>query len=220
MSPEGQKLWNWKVGTPGGPRRYALRRLPILPALYAPEFKPLRSDPEVNPYELAQTFTYHEKRTARLFRPIAFIFRVMCIDPHDELTDAWQRARSPPTSRRRRPPCSDDVSAVDYAAASGTHSRRLERRQDQGSAARQGTRRPLPRAIPARRRAGAQRALARAALIPKKHRHPERSGGGPAGGAQSKDHSLFLPMREESPEIVRDPSTALWSLRLPPLRSG
>ena len=56
MSPEGQKLWNWKVGTPGGPQRYALRRLPILPALYAPEFRPLRSDPEVDPYELAQHF--------------------------------------------------------------------------------------------------------------------------------------------------------------------
>ena len=28
MSPAGQKLWNWKVGTPGGPERYALRRLP------------------------------------------------------------------------------------------------------------------------------------------------------------------------------------------------
>ena len=68
MSPEGQKLWNWKVGTPGGPERYALRRLPVLPQLYAPEFKALRSDPEVNPYELAKTFTYHEKWTAPLFR--------------------------------------------------------------------------------------------------------------------------------------------------------
>lgn len=116
MSVEGQKLWNWKLGAPGGPQRYALRRLPILPQLYAPEYETFRSDPEVNPYELAKSFTYHEEWTARLFRPIAFIFRVMCIDPHDELTDAWLaliKADFPPEASG----VFGDVSAVDYSAA-------------------------------------------------------------------------------------------------------
>ena len=116
MSPEGQRLWNWKVGTPGGPQRYALRRMPILPALYAPEFKPLRSDPEVNPYELAKTFTYHEKWSAPLYRGIAFVFRVMCIDTHDELTEAWQTliaAHFPPEASA----AFADVSAVGYATS-------------------------------------------------------------------------------------------------------
>lgn len=119
MSVEGQKLWNWKVGTPGGPRKYALRRLSVLPALYAPEFKPLRSDPEVNPYELARTFTYHDAWTGKLFRPIAFIFRVMCIDPHDELTEAWDAlidAGFPPDAMA----AFGEVSRVDYTAASGS----------------------------------------------------------------------------------------------------
>jgi ABC-type Fe3+ transport system substrate-binding protein len=118
MSPEGQKLWNWKVGAPGGPERYALRRLPILPQLYAPEFRELCSDPEVNPYELARTFTYHEKWTAPLFRSIAFIFRVACVDTHHELTAAWKAlidARFPPEATA----LFDDVSAIDYAAANG-----------------------------------------------------------------------------------------------------
>jgi hypothetical protein len=118
MSVEGQKLWNWKVGAPGGPQHYALRRLPILPQLYAPEFEQFRSDPEVNPYELAKTFTYHDAWTGRLFRPIAFIFRVMCIDPHDELVEAWHaliEAGFPPEASA----VFSDVSAVDYAAASG-----------------------------------------------------------------------------------------------------
>ncbi|MEO7319778.1 MAG: extracellular solute-binding protein [Chthoniobacteraceae bacterium] len=118
LSPEGQKLWNWKVGAPGGPKRYALRRLPILPALYAPEFKPLRSDPDVEPYELAHTFLYHDQWTGSLFRPIAFIFRVMCIDTHEELTEAWSalaRAGFP----REAMAVFEDVRAVDYAAASG-----------------------------------------------------------------------------------------------------
>lgn len=116
MSPEGQKLWNWKVGTPGGPKRYALRRLPILPSLYAPEFESLRSDPGVNPYTLAGKFTYHDKWTGPLFRQIAFIVRVMCIDPHDELKEAWQaliRADFPPEAMS----VFSDVSAVSYAAA-------------------------------------------------------------------------------------------------------
>ena len=118
MSPEGQRLWNWKVGTAGGPQRYALRRLPVLPQLFAPEFKPLRSDPDVNPYELAKTFTYHEKWSAPLFRSIAFIFRVMCIDTHDELVESWQAliaAGFPPEAKA----AFEDVSAVDYEAAGG-----------------------------------------------------------------------------------------------------
>ncbi len=118
MSPDGQRLWNWKVGTPGGPSRYALRRLPVLPSLYATEFAPLRSDPEVNPYELARTFTYHEKWSAPFFRSIAFVFRVMCIDTHDELTDAWSAlitAGFPPEATA----VFGDVTQVDYAAAGG-----------------------------------------------------------------------------------------------------
>jgi ABC-type Fe3+ transport system substrate-binding protein len=119
LSPEAQKLWNWKVGTPGGPTHYALRRLPVLPALYAPEFQSLRSDPEVNPYELARTFAYHDQWTAPLFRQIAFLFRVMCIDSHEELQDAWsalQAAQFPADAMQ----VFEDVSAVDYAAANGT----------------------------------------------------------------------------------------------------
>ena len=35
ISQEGQKLWCYRAGTPGGPQKYALRRLPIRPDLYA-----------------------------------------------------------------------------------------------------------------------------------------------------------------------------------------
>lgn len=90
MSEEGQKLWNWKVGTPGGPQRYALRRLPVLPSLYADSFKDLRSDPDVRPYELAKEFKYRPGWTAGVFGAQAFIIRAMCIDSHDELKAAWR----------------------------------------------------------------------------------------------------------------------------------
>ncbi len=118
LSPEGQKLWNWKVGAPGGPQRYALRRLPVLPALYVPEFLPFRGDPEVQPYELAKTFIYHAQWTGPLFRQIAFIFRVMCIDTHEEQAAAWRAhidAHFPADALAEF----ENVSAVDYAAAGG-----------------------------------------------------------------------------------------------------
>ncbi|MDB6154251.1 MAG: iron transporter substrate-binding protein [Chthoniobacteraceae bacterium] len=118
LSEEGQRLWNWKPGTPGGPLHYALRRLPILPALYANDFKKFRSDPDINPYESARTFVYNGKWTGTLFRSIAFSVRVMCIDSHDELVEAWRAlidARFPPEATA----AFSNVEAVDYKAASG-----------------------------------------------------------------------------------------------------
>ena len=115
LSPEGQKLWNWKVGTPGGPEKYALRRLPILPELYAPEYAPLRSDPDVDPFLWAkENPPYRPEWTAPLFKTIGFVVQTMAIDPHDELCEAWGalvEAGFPPQATA----LFDDVSAVDYA---------------------------------------------------------------------------------------------------------
>lgn len=118
MSPEGQKLWNWKVGAPGGPQHYALRRSPIMPLLYKPEFGAVRTDPDVAPYELAKTFVYHDQWTAPLFRQIAFIFRVMCIDSHEELQEAWSELQAA-SSAGEATALFENVSAVDYTAANG-----------------------------------------------------------------------------------------------------
>jgi iron(III) transport system substrate-binding protein len=118
LSQEGQKLWNFRVATPGGPQRYALRRMPILPALYAPAFDMFRSDPGENPYDEARAFTYHPAWTGPLYRAIVFIIRATCLDAHDELAAAYRalfRAGFPP----RATALFDDVSLVDYAAASG-----------------------------------------------------------------------------------------------------
>jgi crotonobetainyl-CoA:carnitine CoA-transferase CaiB-like acyl-CoA transferase len=53
-----------------------------------------------------------------LFGQIAFIFRVMCIDAHEELQEAWsalQAAQFPAGAMKTF----EDVSAVDYSAARG-----------------------------------------------------------------------------------------------------
>ncbi len=119
MSPEGQQLWNWKVGAPNGPEHYSLRRLPILPATYAPELREYRADPDVNPYSPENTFVYHGAWTGPLFDTIAYVVRVMCIDPHDELAEAWQaliRSHFPP----RATEVFSTVDVVSYEEASET----------------------------------------------------------------------------------------------------
>lgn len=120
---DGQKLWGFRPGSPGGPKQYALRRLPMLPELYGPEFRQFRSDPEVYPYEAAKSFTYVEARTGRLFSAFAFIIRVMCIDPHKELKEAWAELNAAKERAGNYPPEAlavfEDVSAVSYAVAKG-----------------------------------------------------------------------------------------------------
>jgi ABC-type glycerol-3-phosphate transport system substrate-binding protein len=119
LSREGQKLWNFKVGTPGGPERYALRRLPVLPELYAPEYAPMRSDPGEHPFEQARAFVYHGAWTGPLLRALSFVVRVMCVDTERDLAEAYRTLATngfPP----RATAAFDDVDLVGYAAATGT----------------------------------------------------------------------------------------------------
>jgi ABC-type Fe3+ transport system substrate-binding protein len=90
LSPEGQRLWNYRVDTPGGPVRYSLRRLPIRRDLYADADRRQMADPEADPFLLASRFTYHPEWTGPLFNLMRLMIRVMIIDCHDELRDAWR----------------------------------------------------------------------------------------------------------------------------------
>ena len=104
LSVDGQKLWNNKPGTPGGPLRYALRRLPIrrdfYPSTHAdetavcssnlPYFADALADPTVNPYALASQFTYQSRWTGEHFGIQRDLVRAMCMDSGDELRAAWR----------------------------------------------------------------------------------------------------------------------------------
>ena len=103
LSPEGQQLWNSRVGTPGGPEKFALRRLPIRRDFYPSTNSLINqlhirhlahsvddlADPTVNPYALAQRFTYHSRWTARHFALHRHLIRAMCLDASVELQRAW-----------------------------------------------------------------------------------------------------------------------------------
>jgi ABC-type Fe3+ transport system substrate-binding protein len=88
LSIEGQKLWNFKPGTPGGPVRYSLRRLPVRREFYQQPLRSFMTDDEVDPYRDALAFHYHPSWTAPLFSTLRFLVRVMCIDPREELVAA------------------------------------------------------------------------------------------------------------------------------------
>jgi ABC-type Fe3+ transport system substrate-binding protein len=118
MSMDGQKLWNFQPGAPGGPRHFALRRLPIRKDFYAnPEFTTHRSDPQVNPYAGETPLVYNAAWTGSLFREMSFVIRIMGIDTHNELAAAWSAINAPglPASRREQAlAVMTDLSVVGY----------------------------------------------------------------------------------------------------------
>ncbi|MEN9403291.1 MAG: hypothetical protein RL091_1994 [Verrucomicrobiota bacterium] len=119
MSMEGQKLWNFNPGTPGGPQHFALRRLPIRKDFYThPEFTAFRSDPDVNPYAGETPLVYNAAWTGSLFREMSFVIRIMGIDTHNELVAAWRAINAPgldTATREKALAAMTDLSAVDYA---------------------------------------------------------------------------------------------------------
>ena len=114
LSMEGQKLWNFKPGAPGGPKHYALRRMPIRRDYYTDAaFLPYRSDPGDNPYGVASPLIYRPAWTGGLFREMSFVIRVMCLDPHPELVAAWQEINAGGQSEEALKVMTD-LSAVSY----------------------------------------------------------------------------------------------------------
>jgi hypothetical protein len=116
LSMEGQKLWNFKPGTPGGPQRLALRRLPVRRDFYQrSEWKPLLSDPGDAPFEQREPLVYRPAWTGGLFREMAFVIRVMCHDTHPELVAAWRGINAAPEPAKGRAlAVLQDMTTVEY----------------------------------------------------------------------------------------------------------
>jgi ABC-type Fe3+ transport system substrate-binding protein len=116
VAMEGQKLWNFRPGTPGGPERFALRRLPVRRDFFAEAaWREWRSDPDDSPYAVAEPLVYREAWTGRLFREMAFVIRVMCLDSHPELKRTWAAVNAAPVGRREAALAAmQDISAVSY----------------------------------------------------------------------------------------------------------
>lgn len=90
MSPRGQAIWNRKVGTPDGPVKYCIHRLPVRKDAYTPESRKYMTAPDADPFALAHSFTYHGEWTGRYFDLLRNLCKVMLIDCQDELRSAWK----------------------------------------------------------------------------------------------------------------------------------
>jgi len=104
LGEDGQHLWNYRVGEPGGPRRFALRRLPIRRDFYPsadPAFQATAearhehlSDPlwqsDTDAYHLAEAFRYEPRWTTSHFGIQRDLVRCMCMDAAEELQAAWR----------------------------------------------------------------------------------------------------------------------------------
>jgi ABC-type Fe3+ transport system substrate-binding protein len=115
LSEDGQRLWCYKPGEPGGPEKFALRRLPIRrdfypstnPTIQARHAEHLKhaaddlADPNVDPYKLAQDFVYYPRWTASHFGFHRDLIRVMCLDAGDELKAAWNAINHTTDPQRR-----------------------------------------------------------------------------------------------------------------------
>ena len=104
LGEEGQKLWGYRVGTPGGPQKYALQRFPIRRDFYPsenPEFQKAYErhrryttddlgGPNVDMYQLANEFTYRPRWTSGYYGLFRDLIRAMCMDSGQELRAAWK----------------------------------------------------------------------------------------------------------------------------------
>ena len=90
LSPEGQKLWIYKPGTPSGPEKHSLQRSCIRRDLYAEEYAQYRSNPSYNPYTAGGAFEYRGAWTGRYFSLIRVLVKCIVLDPMESLSDAWK----------------------------------------------------------------------------------------------------------------------------------
>ena len=91
LSERGQLLWNKKPGSPGGPKTRALRRLPVRRDFYTAKWMEDFTDADALPYERTGQFVYQPELTSKAFNTLRVIFRAMCMDPHEEIKEAWRK---------------------------------------------------------------------------------------------------------------------------------
>ncbi|HXG50362.1 MAG TPA: extracellular solute-binding protein [candidate division Zixibacteria bacterium] len=90
MSEDGQKLWLWTVGTPGGPQRFELGRFSVLPSLY--EASGNRTAVQMNPFKWQSDFTFDSKKGAARWSIVNDLIGALIIDQKQHLNRAWKAA--------------------------------------------------------------------------------------------------------------------------------
>jgi ABC-type Fe3+ transport system substrate-binding protein len=88
MSEEGQKLWMLPKGAQGGPKKFTLGRLSVLPSLHQTLGK--KSIVPLNPFELGGLVNYDSNRQGKLWSLVNDLVGALLVDTHQDLVRAWE----------------------------------------------------------------------------------------------------------------------------------
>jgi hypothetical protein len=124
LSEDGQKIFAFNAGTPGGPEVHTLYRPPINKRVYATELATHRSSDD-NPYTSLAGFDFHPAWTTPVYNALKWTIKFAFIIPHQELTGAWKaigiaRAAGRMDDALAAQEILDDFSNFEYDTVNGT----------------------------------------------------------------------------------------------------
>lgn len=120
LSDAGQKLWYFKPGVEGGPRRFGLNRMPVRRSLYRESDK---SGVRYNPFEWSGGFEYDAPKASRRWDVVNDLFKASIYNVHGDLKAAWvalHEAAMPPEAVRlyeRSPAGEEEIEDLARGAA-------------------------------------------------------------------------------------------------------
>ena len=85
LSEDGEKLWYLPRGTPGGPVKFDLERLPVMPSIYE---KGLPTNTVSNPFKDTPNFIYDSKKGGTRWSLLNDFWKSVWMDAHEELWNA------------------------------------------------------------------------------------------------------------------------------------
>ncbi|MFH1537428.1 MAG: extracellular solute-binding protein [bacterium] len=92
LSPRAQRIWMYRAGVPGGPEKFSLHKMSILPEVYETERLEEKTFVRVNPFAAKKGLVYDfEKSTAR-WGVLNDLMGAFVIDTHNDLVGAWKNA--------------------------------------------------------------------------------------------------------------------------------
>ncbi|NLW49334.1 MAG: ABC transporter substrate-binding protein [Candidatus Brocadiaceae bacterium] len=111
LSEHGQRIWMQRAGTPGGPARYGLYRLPVMRGLV--ERYRQYAAVGMDPYEFESGVEFDLDKKNRRWGILNALIGACIIDVHTELAAAWRVLRDLPEGDPRvrallEPPISED----------------------------------------------------------------------------------------------------------------
>lgn len=139
LSERGQRIFYDKVGSPGGPRKFEIGKLPVLPALYGGPYRAPVVD--LNPFTTPGVIPYQAALAARRWNLVNDLFGSFIMDAHDRLVERARDAQADGTALAGIPVSSADAEQLLESGPWGSSSRiRSEKIREWGAAARAGPR--------------------------------------------------------------------------------